>query len=68
MAEPARPNLASASELARALGVGRRTVYGWMEREGFPEPVARIGNARVWNIDAVREWAERATPYGRGEA
>lgn len=49
--------LATASEIARDLNVSCRTVYGWMERyPNYPAPVSRIGNARVWDLDAVREW------------
>lgn len=51
--------LATARELAEDLGVHRRTVYRYMERDDFPAPVLQTSAGALWEVEAVREWVER---------
>lgn len=57
------PNPATAREIARELGVGVRTVYGWRRYDDFPTPV-RTSPVSMWDLEEVREWA-RATAERR---
>jgi predicted DNA-binding transcriptional regulator AlpA len=55
--------IASVADIARDLAVDRRTVYGWMARyPDYPQPISRVGNARVWDLAEVRTWHERMAP------
>ena len=60
--------LVTAREIAEALGVHRRTVYEWMERDGFPEPAEQRARGRVWRVEEVAEWynARSAESRARG--
>lgn len=49
--------LVSVGQIAKELGVDRGTVYQWMRRKAdFPAPVGQVGNAAVYDLDAVKEW------------
>lgn len=51
--------IVTAADIARELEVGRRTVYGWLERfDDFPPPVGRVAGAAVYDLDRVRAWHE----------
>jgi predicted DNA-binding transcriptional regulator AlpA len=52
------PPLASPTDLSRRLGVPRRTVYNWIDRPDFPEPVEEAGGSRLWDEDEVRRWRD----------
>jgi predicted DNA-binding transcriptional regulator AlpA len=50
--------LATAQGLAQALGVSRTRIYQLMEEPDFPAPVPILGDARVWEVDAVQYWRD----------
>jgi len=50
--------LASPMDLARRLEVPRRTIYNWIDRDGFPEPKETAGGSRLWDEDEVRKWRD----------
>lgn len=53
-----------AVEIAARLGVARRTVDSWRQRDvGFPEPRWTVGGRPAWDWSDVKAWA-RST--GRG--
>jgi predicted DNA-binding transcriptional regulator AlpA len=54
--------LVGANEIAERLGVGKSTVvHDWRRRHPeFPEPVAKLKTALVWDWAEVEAWA-RAT-------
>ncbi len=46
-----------AVEIAERLGVKRRTVDAWRQRDlGFPEPRWTVGGRPAWNYDDVAAW------------
>ena len=46
-------------EIAKRLGVARRTVDQWRQRKtGFPEPRWSVGGRPAWNYDEVLAWAK----------
>lgn len=55
-------NLVGTSEIAERLGVRRhQVVHDWRRRyEDFPEPVAKLKSALIWDWPDVERWA-RAT-------
>lgn len=56
MSRPCDP--VGAVEIAERLGVARRTVDSWRQREmGFPEPRWTVGGRPAWNWDDVAPWA-----------
>lgn len=52
-------NLVGAAEIAERCGVKRpQVVHDWRSRyEDFPEPVAQLRRALVWNWPDVERWA-----------
>lgn len=52
------PTLASPTDLARALKEPRRTIYNWIDRDDFPEPVTTAGGSRLWDLEEVRRWRD----------
>lgn len=47
-------------EIAARLGVKRRTVDAWRQRDlGFPEPRWQVGGRPAWNFDDVAAWYEQ---------
>lgn len=47
----------TANGMQQELGVSRRTVYNWIERDGFPRSFAEpVGGVPVWEADAIRAW------------
>lgn len=53
------PELVGIHEIAQLLGVRRETVHYHAGRPGFPEPVARLAQGKVWKAADVREWRAR---------
>lgn len=53
-------NLVGAAEIAERCGVKRpQVVHDWRRRyEDFPEPVAQLRTALVWNWPEVERWAK----------
>lgn len=45
-------------EICEALGVGRESVYYWIGKGGFPEPLAKLKAGQVWDAADVRRWRE----------
>ncbi len=58
--------LVSGAEVGRRLGVSREAVRLWRGQPGFPEPLARVGQALVWDWRKVESWAVR-TGRGKGQ-
>lgn len=49
-----------AVEIAARLGVQRRTVDSWRQRDiGFPEPRWSVGGRPAWNFDDVQAWHQK---------
>lgn len=38
-------------------GVSKASIYRWMKKEGFPEPV-KVGQLAFWSIKSVDLWCE----------
>lgn len=53
-------HLVGAAEIAERLGVARpQVVHQWRNRHSdFPEPVAQLQQALVWNWPDVERWAK----------
>ncbi len=53
--------LVGASEIADRLGIGKSTVvHDWRRRyPEFPEPVAKLKTALVWDWSEVEAWARK---------
>jgi predicted DNA-binding transcriptional regulator AlpA len=45
-------------EVARSLGVGRRTLERLRARDGFPRPDLTIGRMPLWRPETIRAWIE----------
>jgi hypothetical protein len=57
--------LAGVAELARLFMVGRTTVTQWAaraDRNGFPDPVARLAMGPVFDLDEVLDWYTHYEP------
>lgn len=54
------------SEIAELLGVTKRTVQRYQEREDFPAPLGTLAGGRVWREADVRKWAEKTLPLPPG--
>jgi predicted DNA-binding transcriptional regulator AlpA len=54
-------DLVGATEIAKRLGAARsQVVHSWHRRyTDFPEPVAQLERALVWNWPDVERWARR---------
>jgi len=48
------------------LGVTRRSVYRYLARQDFPQPVIRLGQSRGWARTAVEAWARDHLPLPMG--
>jgi len=52
--------LVGAAEIGERLGSAPRTVHAWRRRHpDFPEPVAELTSALVWNWPDVERWARK---------
>ena len=45
-------------EIAELLGVSKQRVHQIADEDGFPAPVGREGQSRVWNRREVTAWAK----------
>jgi predicted DNA-binding transcriptional regulator AlpA len=52
-------HLVGTAEIADMLGVSRQRVHQLTSREDFPEPIAVLASATIWEREAVEEWARR---------
>lgn len=53
-------DLVGAAEVAERLGIARQSVHQLRHRHAdFPQPLARLQQALVWNWPDVEEWARR---------
>jgi predicted DNA-binding transcriptional regulator AlpA len=50
-----------AAALARALGVGLRTVRAWDAAGRLPSPVA-LGARRLWPVEEIQAWLRHGAP------
>jgi hypothetical protein len=58
--EPTIPELVSAPEAARLLGVKRQRVHQLLtENPRFPQPLLRFGSGPLWAADAIRRFDEQ---------
>ena len=56
---PVKADPVGAVEIAERLGVKRRTVDQWRQRDlGFPEPRWTVGGRPAWQWDDVQAWHE----------
>jgi predicted DNA-binding transcriptional regulator AlpA len=52
-----------AVEIAERLGVARRTVDQWRQRDlGFPAPRWQVGGRPAWNWDDITGWVAKRKP------
>jgi len=42
-------------DLTQFLKVSKETIYKWIKKQGFPEPI-KIGRASVWLSEDVHNW------------
>lgn len=50
-------HLITAGDIRKMTGTkNRRTLEGWRERRGFPDPVVRLGAVEGWDRRAVEQW------------
>jgi len=52
-------HLVGAKEACEILGVSRQRLQYLSERPDFPRPVAVLSLGRVWETEAIREYARR---------
>ena len=56
-----------AVEIAERLGVARRTVDQWRQRDiGFPDPRWQVGGRPAWNWDDIEHW-HKSRPHIRAD-
>lgn len=60
------PLLIPACELARLLGISKRTLWRLLSAGKLPVPV-RLGNSVRWRLDEVEQWISRGCPAAPGE-
>jgi predicted DNA-binding transcriptional regulator AlpA len=58
----AKLDLVGVPEIAEMLQVHRRTVWRYLESPDFPEVVAEVRRKRLWERQAVKEWAGSHLP------
>jgi predicted DNA-binding transcriptional regulator AlpA len=58
--------LAQLAEVAKILGVSKRTAARVVDRAGFPAPVDVLSTGRVWRRADVDAWGRENPPRGRG--
>jgi len=56
MSEAAMRNMVRMNDLLQRLGIGRRTIYDWMEAGTFPRPVNIGGKAVAFYEDEIAAW------------
>lgn len=64
--EEMSPNeLASVTEIARLLGVPKRTAARYVNREDFPKPLDELATGRIWRSADVEKWGRTHLPLPR---
>ena len=58
-------DLAGLSEIAELLGVHKRTVQRYIDRDDFPQPLGRLAGGRVWRRDDIEAWGRTNLPLPR---
>lgn len=58
--------LAGLAEIAKMLGVTKRTVQRYIERADFPEPYEHLARGRVWLRVDIEAWAKEHLPLRPG--
>jgi hypothetical protein len=58
--------LAQLAEVARVLGVAKRTAAKYVDLPGFPEPLERLSTGRVWRRSDVAAWGRKHLPLRTG--
>jgi len=51
--------LLSLADLARMLGVGRRTLHTWRAAGHLPEPDFKIGQTLRWRRKTIERWIDK---------
>ena len=59
-------DLLGLADIARQLGVSKRTAQNYVSRADFPEPLGRISAGPVWMRRHVEEWAKATLPLRTG--
>lgn len=66
----ASPILENVLSVAKRLGVCRSTIYAWVQKGLFPEPI-KFGRSSRWLSSEVNEWfadkAQARSSYKRSE-
>jgi predicted DNA-binding transcriptional regulator AlpA len=55
-------DLVGVPEIAEMLKVSRRTAWGYVDRDDFPEPEATVSRKRLWRRVAIQRWAKKTLP------
>lgn len=61
-----RLDLVGYSEIAERLGVSRRTVETWRQREILPEPEWIVSGSPIWRGATITRWTEK-TGYPKAQ-
>jgi predicted DNA-binding transcriptional regulator AlpA len=62
------PDLLTRREVCTLLQITRRTLDAWMDRRGFPRPLAPTDATHRWAKAGVRRWLARQTAAAGREA
>jgi predicted DNA-binding transcriptional regulator AlpA len=62
---PSELRVAGLAEVAKILGVSKRTATRYAKRDDFPRPAAQLAMGPIWHAEDVEEWAG-ATLVKRG--
>ena len=54
-----RPHFLRISEVIRRVGVGRPTIYRWMNKGNFPKQITIGANSVVWLESDVTKWMKQ---------
>jgi predicted DNA-binding transcriptional regulator AlpA len=57
--------LVGGAEIARLLGVSRRTAWRYIRRPDFPAPAAKVGDRELWKLEAVERWGRKTLPLAK---
>jgi predicted DNA-binding transcriptional regulator AlpA len=55
-------DLVGPPEIAEIVGGSKRSVWRYIAREDFPEPVAEVRGKRLWKRADVERWTKRTLP------
>ena len=59
-------DLVTSAEAGRRLGISRQRIGQLAERDDFPRPLGKVGQATVWRWREIDAWAKtRSTSTGR---